>query len=135
MDEDISIINNETRKEKILNFFINNKKKLISIIVILVLIPLSFFSYQIYKTGHKEWLADKYNSAVINYENGDRSKVTKIMKEIINDKDKTYSPLALYFLIDNDISVSSEEINQLFDIVIKDVKLDKEITTVRAATV
>ena len=127
MDEDISIINNETRKEKIINFFLNNKKKLISIIVILVLTPLSFYSYQIYKTGNKEQLADKYNSAVINYENGDKSKVSKIMKEIINDKDQTYSPLALYFLIDNDISLSSEEINQLFDIVIKDVKLDKEI--------
>ena len=127
MDEDISIINNETRKEKIINFFLNNKKKLISIIVILVLTPLSFYSYQIYKAGNKEKLADKYNSAVINYENGDKSKVSKIMKEIINDKDQTYSPLALYFLIDNDISLSSEEINQLFDIVIKDVKLDKEI--------
>ena len=82
MDEDISIINNETRKEKIINFFLNNKKKLISIIVILVLTPLSFYSYQIYKAGNKEQLADKYNSAVINYENGDKSKVSKIMKEI-----------------------------------------------------
>ena len=127
MDEDISIINNETRKEKIINFFLNNKKKLISIIAILVLTPLSFYSYQIYKAGNKEQLADKYNSAVINYENGDKSKVSKIMKEIINDKDQTYSPLALYFLIDNEVSVSSEEINELFDIVINDVKLDKEI--------
>ena len=29
MDEEISIINNTTRNEKIKNFFINNKKKLI----------------------------------------------------------------------------------------------------------
>ena len=25
------------------------------------------------------------------------------MKEVINEKDSTYSPLALYFLIDNDL--------------------------------
>ena len=53
--------------------------------------------------------------------------IQKELISIIREKDQTYSPLALYFLIDNDISLSSEEINQLFDIVIKDVKLDKEI--------
>ena len=130
MDEDISIINNETRKEKIINFFLNNKKKLISIIVILVLTPLSFYSYQIYKAGNKEQLADKYNSAVINYENGDKSKVSKIMKEIINDKDQTYSPLALYFLIDNNIISDRNKINELFDIVINETNLEKEIKSI-----
>jgi len=127
MDEEIAIIDNKTRKEKIINFFVQNKKKIISIIVALILIPLCFFSYQIYKTGHKEWLADKYNSALINYENGDKSKISIIMKEIINDKDEAYSPLALYFLIDNDIPISNEEINKFFDIIINEVKLEKEI--------
>ena len=36
MDEDISIINSNTRNEKIKNFFINNKKRLISAVVIIV---------------------------------------------------------------------------------------------------
>ena len=49
------------------------------------------------------------------------------MKEIINDKDPTYSPLALYFLIDNNIQVSNEETNKFFDIIIDEVKLKKEI--------
>ena len=127
MDEEISLITGETRKEKIINFFKNNKKKLSSILVILILIPICFFSYKVYTTGHKEWLADKYNSAVINFENGDKSKVLTIMKEIINDNDKTYSPLALYFLIDNDILVSNEEINKFFDIIINEVNLDEEM--------
>ncbi len=127
MDEEISIISEETRKEKIINFFKNNKKKFISILVILILIPICFFSYKVYKASHKEWLADKYNSAVINFENGDNSKVLAIMKEIINEKDRTYSSLALYFLIDNDILVSNEEINKFFDIIINEVNLDKEM--------
>ena len=38
MDEDLSIINSNTRNEKIKNFFINNKNKLILGIIILVII-------------------------------------------------------------------------------------------------
>ena len=127
MDEDISIINNETRKEKIINFLINNKKKLISILVFILLTLLAFFSYQMYLTGHKESLASRYNAAVTNYEDGDKTKIETAMKEIINDKDKTYSPLALYFLIDKEISVPKEEINKYFDVLIDEVNLDKEI--------
>tara|TARA_Y100001970_G_scaffold51661_1_gene65338 strand:+ start:202 stop:846 length:645 start_codon:yes stop_codon:yes gene_type:complete len=127
MDQEIEIINNATRKERIINFFIKNKKKLITILIFFILILLGFFTYQIYKTGHQELLADKYNSAVTNYESEDKSKVIEIMKEIINDKDKTYSPLALYFLMDNDLLKSKEEINNLFNIIINDVNLDKEI--------
>ena len=43
MDEEISIINNETAKEKTIKFFKNNKKKLIVLLIILILIPFSFF--------------------------------------------------------------------------------------------
>ena len=49
------------------------------------------------------------------------------MIEIINFKDKTYSPLALYFLLDNNIINSREKVNGLFDILIEETKLDKEI--------
>tara|TARA_B100000700_G_C14757657_1_gene720560 strand:- start:302 stop:808 length:507 start_codon:yes stop_codon:yes gene_type:complete len=80
-----------------------------------------------YLTGHKELLANKYNVAVTNYEDGDKTKIETAMKEIINDKDKTYSPLALYFLIDKEISVPKEEINKYFDVLIDEVNLDKEI--------
>jgi len=49
------------------------------------------------------------------------------MIEIVYSKDKTYSPLALYFLLDNNIINSKEKINRLFDIIINDINLDKEI--------
>ncbi len=127
MNEEIAIIDNKTRREKIINFLLKNKKKLILIIAILVLIPLVFFSYQIYKNKNKQWIANKYNSTIINFEGGDKLKAVEIMKEIINDKDPTYSPLALYFLIDNNIQVSNEETNKFFDIIIDEVKLKKEI--------
>ena len=126
MDQEIEIISSETRKEKIKNFFINNKKKLISIVVFLLLVLFVFFFYQDYKKGHKEGLANKYNSAVIEYESGEKSKIINLLKEIIEDKDKTYSPLSFYFLLDNDLITSNEEINKYFDIIINEIGLDKE---------
>ena len=127
MDEEISIINNETKKEKVLNFFKNNKKKLFLLLIILILIPFSIFSYQIIKDKNKDKLSSKFNLAVSSYENGNKSEIKSIMKEIINNKDKTYSPLALYFLIDNDIQLTNEEVNNYFDLIINEINLDKEI--------
>ena len=127
MDEEISIINNETKKEKVLNFFKSNKKKLFLLLIILILIPFSIFSYQIIKDKNKDKLSSKFNLAVSSYENGNKSEIKSIMKEIINNKDKTYSPLALYFLIDNDIKLTNEEVNNYFDIIINEINLDKEI--------
>ena len=46
---------------------------------------------------------------------------------VINTKDSTYSPLALYFLLDNNLIQDKDEINQLFDILINEVVLDKQI--------
>ena len=127
MDEDLAIINKNTRNEKIKNFFINNKKLLLSVLAILILILLSFYSYQIYKDGHREWLSNKYNSAIIQHKNGNNSKIVSEMKEIVEDKDSTYSPLALYYLVDNDLINNKDEINNLFDILINKTSLETEI--------
>jgi len=127
MDEEITIINNETRKEKIIKLCKNNKKKLIVLLFILILFPFSFFSYQIYLDKNKEKISSKYNLAVTNFEKENNLEIKKIMIEIINSKDKTYSPLALYFIIDNNIEVTNEEINRYFDIIINDTNLESEI--------
>ena len=53
--------------------------------------------------------------------------IKKDLIEIIYEKDTTYSPLALYFIIDNNIKTTNEEINEYFDILISNLRLDKEI--------
>ena len=72
-------------------------------------------------------ISQQYNSAVINYNKNNPSSSISGMKTIINLKDPTYSPLALYFLLDNNLLTNKDEVNQYFDVVIKDVKLEKEI--------
>ena len=127
MDEDISIIDTNTRNEKIKNFFIKNKKKLISILVIILLITFSYFIYKELQNKKIKNLANRYNDIVVNFEYLNKEKVKNQLVEIINEKNSTYSPLALYFIIDNDIEATTEEINNFFDIVINESNLDKEI--------
>jgi predicted negative regulator of RcsB-dependent stress response len=127
MDEDIAIIDEKTRNEKIKNFFVQNKKLLVASILFIVLILLSFYSFKIYENKHREALSNKFNTSLIDYKNGNKNKVVTNLKEVINEKDSTYSPLALYFLIDNDLIVNTNEINTLFDILIEKTSLEKEI--------
>ncbi len=127
MEQDIEIINANTRNEKIKNFFINYKKQLIAILVIIILGLFGFFFYDDYKSGKKKELANKYNLAVIKYNSNQKENIETVFKEIIKAKDKTYSPLAFYFLLDNDLINSNNEINSHFDILIYETDLDEEI--------
>ena len=127
MEQEIEIINTNTRNEKIKNFFINYKKLLIGILIAIILAIFGFFFYEDYKADKKEELANKYNRAVIKYNSDQKDNIETILKEIIKTKDKTYSPLAFYFLMDNDLIKSKDEMNNYFDILINDIGLDKEI--------
>ena len=126
MDQEVEIINTETRKEKIKNFIINKKNTIISILIFFVLILFGFFIYQEYLEKNKVKLANKYNALIIEYENGNKTNILNSMKEIIKHKDRTYSPLAFYYLLDNNLITSQEEINTYFDIIINEIGLDKE---------
>ena len=127
MDEDITAINVTTRNEKIKNFVIKNKKKLVISLSLIILLILSYFAYGEFDKRNKLKIANKYNNSIINYISGDQINIESEMIKIINAKDKTYSPLALYFLLDNNIINSKKKINSLFDILIKEIKVDKEI--------
>jgi len=127
MDEEISIIDSNTRNEKIKNFLTKNKKKIISSVLTLVILVIGIYSIDTYKKQTKLKLANKYNFAVINFNPENSRKTIENLTDIVKANDTTYSPLALYFLIDNNLIENQEEINQLFDEVINKTKLDKEI--------
>ena len=127
MDEDFSIINSNTRNEKIKNFFINNKNKFIYGIIILIIIIIGTYSFDKYITGKKKEISDNYNFAIIEYSQNNQDSTAKKLIQIINRKDPTYSPLSLYFIIDNDLISDQKKINELFDILIEQTSLDNEI--------
>ena len=127
MDEDIEIINTNTRNEKIKNFFIINKKKIIIFASFLILIAIFYFLFLEIKERNKIKLAEKYNKIKIEHTKNNKKDTKNKLIEVIYENDTTYSPLALYFMIDNEILSENNEINKLFDQVINKTKLDKEI--------
>ncbi len=127
MDEDIAIVNDNTRKQKIINFFVKNTKKLIVTFSVIILIIFGYFIYEDFQKKNKIKLANRYNLATIKFISGDKNKVENELIDIVNKKDRTYSPLALYFLIDNNIINENNKINELFDVVINKTSLEKEI--------
>ena len=127
MEEDISIINSNTRNEKVRNFFVNNKNKIISVIVILVIVLIGSYSFDSYKTNKKREISNIFNSTILTHSDNTKEKTVQNLVEIINEQDPTYSPLSLYFIIDNKLISNQIEINSYFDILIEKTSLDKEI--------
>ena len=127
MDEDVSIINSNTRNEKVRNFFINNKNKIISTIVVLIIVLIGAYSFDSYQINKKKEISNKFNSTTLAYSKNTKDLTAQKLVEIINDQDPTYSPLSLYFIIDNKLVSNQSEINSYFDILIEKTSLDKEI--------
>ena len=127
MDEELSIIDTNTRNEKIKNFFVSNRKIIIISISLIILIIIAFFGFDEFKSKQKIKISNLYNSIIVDHEDVNKDKTLKSLIDIINKKDNTYSPLALYFILDNKLSNDKNQINDLFDIIINEVSLEKEI--------
>jgi hypothetical protein len=127
MDEEISIINSNSRSEKVRNFFVNNKIKIISVMVILIVVLVGAFSFEKYQTNKKKEISNKFNLTTISYSEKTKDLTAKKLVEIIKEQDPTYSPLALYFIIDNKLISNDSEINSYFDVLIDEISMDKEI--------
>ena len=127
MEEDFLITNNDTKNDKIKNFFINNKNKIISLAIIFVIIIIGVVSYDKYTANKKKIISHSFNSIIIDYKENTKEKTASSLVEIINKKDPTYSPLSLYFIIDNKLISNEKTINSLFDVLINNTTLDYEI--------
>jgi len=127
MDEEITIIDSNTRNEKIKNFFVNNKRNLIVGFSIIFFLIIGYLSLKEIEKREKIKLANQFNSIKINFKVENKQSTIEQLKKLVNQKDATYSPLALYFLIDNKLTDDKNEINILFDELINKTSLDEEI--------
>ena len=127
MDEEITIIDTNARNERIKNFFINNKKKLIIIVSIILVIIIGYLSFENSKEKNKIKLANQYNLALIDLNPENKQKTIDEMVNVVKSNDATYSPLALYHLLDNNLLENNDEINTLFNELIEKTNLDNEI--------
>ena len=127
MDEEITIIDTNTRNEKIKNFLLNNKKKIVIGFSIILIVIFGYLLIIEMKERNKIKLANQFNLTIINFKIENKEKTINQLTKLINENDATYSPLALYFLIDNNLIENKNEINSLFDELISETNLDEEI--------
>ena len=116
-----------TKKSKLKKFYETNKILIFSTILILIIATASAIFYSETKEKKKILLSDKYLSAKVYLENGDRNEVKNILRTIIFDNDSTYSTLSLFLILNENLIVDQRELSNLFDHVLKNNKFEKEI--------
>ncbi len=122
MDEDIAIVNHNTRISLIKNYFKKNIKKILILLITSLIILVILFTLDELKKRKKNKFAEVYNSIIFNTDEYSEIEIKDKMSEIINNKIETYSNLALYYLIDNKLVENQNEIKNLFDKVISNTK-------------
>ena len=81
----------------------------------------------LFRSNKKKEISNKFNSTTLSHSDNTKELTIRNLVEIINQQDPTYSPLSLYFIIDNKLISNQSEINSYFDILIEKTSLDEEI--------
>ena len=107
-------------------FFQKNKFKIFATIVfILIVFIILIFRNEYIKIVNID-TSEKYNKAKILIENKNSQEALKILKDIILEKNKFYSPSSLNLIVDNNLIKNRSEVLSYFDEVISNSKLDTE---------
>ena len=126
MDEDIAIVNQNTKKLLAKNYIKKNAKKIFAIFIVLIFFLISYFAIGEFDKRKRLKHAEVYNSIILNSDKFSDQEIINKMKLVIDGKVDTYSTLALYYLIDNKLIKDNDKINELFDIIIK-INKEEEI--------
>ena len=117
---------NNTLQNKIINFTKKNTKKLIFLSVFLILILFSYFLHKNLQKKNEIKLSEQYIQATIQFQGKNINETRKLLEDIIKENHKFYSPLALYFMIDNNLEIDNSKIINYFDRILLINSLDKE---------
>ena len=126
MSENLKIIEQSSKIEKIRKFFLNNLKKIMVLLVLILLFLFSYFGYQEYKKRIKLGIAETYNQITLKEITAANTNDIRKLIKIIKERDPIYSVLSLNFIIENDLVSNQVEINNFFDLVIRSQE-EKEI--------
>ena len=115
-------LNNLDSKDKTLNFFKENKKKLLILLSILLTFSFSYFAYDVYKDEKNSLISQKYIQAGLLFTSNNKEESRKIYEEIILSKNKFYSILALNIILEKNLETRKEKVLEYFRIVEKSNK-------------
>ena len=117
---------NNTLQYKILNFVKKNLKNIIFLIICIFLVLISYIFYKDLNKKKEIKLSEEYVLATINFKEKKEDEAKKLLENIIVKNHKFYSPLALYFIIDNNLEKNPLKIINSFDKILLIKSIDKE---------
>ena len=116
-----------TKKTKLRKIYEENKISIFSAITILIVI---FVISSIYLKGlEKERivLSERYIKSKVYLDNGEKNKALDLLKKTVLASDKTYSTLSFFLILDQNLINDHNELNLLFDHLLKNNKYEKEL--------
>ena len=115
-----------TKKSRIRKFYEERKYLIFILIAIILAIIISISFYAENKKNKIILLSDSYVEAKIYLQGGKRDKAKNKLQEIIFAKDSTYSSLALFLMIKENLLENDQEKMELFNHILENNKFDKE---------
>ena len=116
-----------TKKSKLKKFYESNKI-LIYLFIFILIILFGYFSYYLdNKEKKKILLSEDYVKAKIYLENGNKVEALNLLKNAIFVNDATYSTLSFFMILDQNLIKDYDEVTSLFDHLLANNKLDREI--------
>ena len=116
-----------TKKSRIRKFYEERKYLIFILIAIILAIIISISFYAENKKNKIILLSDSYVEAKIYLQGGKRDKAKNKLQEIIFAKDSTYSSLALFLMIKENLLENDQEKMELFNHILENNKFDKEV--------
>jgi len=113
-------------QNKIINFLKKNLKNLIILSIFLTIILISYLFYRDIQQKNVIKLSEQYTQATIQFKEKKIEVAKQSMEKIINESHKFYSPLSLYFVINNNLEKDPSKIINYFDEILKINSIDKE---------
>ena len=108
---------NQDFKDRLYNFFKNNKKKIYILFVIILMIALSSIYLKNKSDKQNTLISEKFIQAGIHLAANDKEKAKIIYEEIIFSKNKFYSILSLNTILEKKLVLDREKILNYFKLI------------------
>ncbi|MDC0449850.1 hypothetical protein OAL70_03120 [Pelagibacteraceae bacterium] len=117
---------NNTFQNKFSNIMKKNLKIIIFFIIFFILILFSYFFYKDLQNKNEIKISENFTKASVQLQENKKNEAKQLLENVINEDHRFYSPLALYFIIDNNLETDPLKIINFFDRILEINSIDKE---------
>ena len=116
---DLEIDKKKEFKNKIVNFYFNNKSKIYILLFIFLISIISLFLFKKNQNEKNNLVSEKYMQAGIYMQNNDNKNAIILLNDVILSKNNFYSILALNTILEKNLVTEKKKILNYFEIIEK----------------